>query len=139
MEECFWHFPLTKPEAEWSEFDRDLVDLMRTAYAEGYQPRQGQCGCIDLGQWPQGRSVSLVREAAAMVGSRSSAMRIARSGWVRVMAYRWGRTPVCASVRRSEVRAHLRWSGCGAVLSIRYWANSSSWAAHRPASCCDRM
>jgi hypothetical protein len=64
MEERFWPFPLTKPEAEWSEFDRDYVDLMRTAYAEGYRPREGPCSCIDLGQWPQGRSVSLVRRGS---------------------------------------------------------------------------
>jgi len=64
MEERFWPFPLTKPEVEWSEFDLDYVALMRTAYAEGYRPREGLCGCIDLGQWPEGRSASLVRRGS---------------------------------------------------------------------------
>lgn len=64
MEECFWPFPISKPKAEWSEFDRDYVDLLRIAYAEGYHPRKGPCDCIDLGRWPQGRSVSLVRRGS---------------------------------------------------------------------------
>jgi hypothetical protein len=60
MEEPFWPFPIVKPEAEWTEFDRDYVKLMQTAYDEGYRPREGPCSSIDLGRWPQGRSASLV-------------------------------------------------------------------------------
>lgn len=43
------------------EFDRDYVALLNIACDEGYLPREGPCSCIDLGTWPQGRSVSLVR------------------------------------------------------------------------------
>jgi len=53
-----------KPEAEWTAFDRDYIELMRVAYAEGYRPREGPCSCVDLGQWPEGRSVSLVRRGS---------------------------------------------------------------------------
>jgi hypothetical protein len=60
MEERFWPFPITKPEAEWSEFDRDYVDFMRTAYAAGYRPREGPGSCIEVGKWGEGRSASLV-------------------------------------------------------------------------------
>jgi hypothetical protein len=58
MEERAWPFPILKPEVEWTAFDRDYIDLMRVAYAEGYEPREGSC--VDLGRWPEGRSVSLV-------------------------------------------------------------------------------
>jgi hypothetical protein len=64
MKELFWPFPIAKPEAEWTEFDRDYDEFMRAAYDEGYCPREGPGGCIDLGQWPQGRSVSLVRRGS---------------------------------------------------------------------------
>jgi hypothetical protein len=60
MEARFWPFPIAKPEAEWTEFDRDYIDLMRTAYDEGYWPHVRECSCIELGQWPQGRTASLV-------------------------------------------------------------------------------
>jgi hypothetical protein len=60
MDERAWPFAILKPEAEWSEFDRDYIALMRAAYAEGYCPREGPGGCVDLGKWPEGRSVSLV-------------------------------------------------------------------------------
>jgi len=60
MDERLWPFPIAKPEAEWTLLDQDFVDLLRTAYAEGYEPREGRCSCIDLGRWPVGRSVSLV-------------------------------------------------------------------------------
>jgi hypothetical protein len=55
----FWPFPRLKPEAEWDESDRDLVDFMRVAYAEGYRPRVGPCSCIDAGD-VVARWVSLV-------------------------------------------------------------------------------
>src|SRR5437868_6440269 len=60
MDERFWPFPIAKPEAEWSEFDRDYVEFMRTAHAEGYRPREGPCRCIGVGTWQKGRSASLV-------------------------------------------------------------------------------
>ena len=56
MKEHFWNFPITKPEADWTGFDRDYVELMRTAYEEGYRPREGPGGCIDLGK---GRGAAL--------------------------------------------------------------------------------
>lgn len=59
-----WPFPILKPEVEWTTFDRDYIDLMRAAYAEGYCPREGSCGCVDLGRWPTGRSVSLIRRGS---------------------------------------------------------------------------
>jgi hypothetical protein len=68
MEERFWPFPIVKPEEEWSEFDRDYVEFMRTAYAEGYQPREAPCSCIEVGKWGEGRSASLV-------------LRGSRNGW----------------------------------------------------------
>ena len=64
MDERFWPFAVAKPEAEWNEFDRDFIDLMRSAYAEGYQPRVGPCDCVELGRWPGGRSASLVRRGS---------------------------------------------------------------------------
>jgi hypothetical protein len=64
MGEQAWPFPILKPEAEWTEFDRDYIDLMRTAYNEGYCPRVGPCSCIDLGRWPEGRSISLIRRGS---------------------------------------------------------------------------
>lgn len=60
MDEQAWPFPILKPEAEWSEFDRDYVDLMQTAYAEGFHPRDGQGSSIELGQRLERRSVCLV-------------------------------------------------------------------------------
>jgi hypothetical protein len=64
MDKRAWPFPILKPEAEWTGFDRDYIGLMRAAYAEGYCPREGPCGCVDLGRWPEGRSVSLVRRGS---------------------------------------------------------------------------
>lgn len=60
MEERVWPFPIEKPESEWSDFDYDYIALMQAAFAEGYKPREGPCGSVDLGSWPQGRSISLV-------------------------------------------------------------------------------
>jgi len=64
MDERTWPFPILKPEAEWTEFERDYIHLMRTAHAEGYSPREGPCSCVDLGRWPEGRSVGLVRRGS---------------------------------------------------------------------------
>ena len=132
MKEHFWNFPITKPEADWTGFDRDYVELMRTAYEEGYRPREGPGGCIDLGQWPQGRSVSLVRRGS-------------RNGWEPVLgdadrSVRLGPSfglplgeKACVCVRPPfRGAAHLalewmrgaRWSHC--------WATSSSSEGTRP-------
>lgn len=51
-----WPFPFLKPEAEWTQFDRDLIAFMRTACAEGYRPRQQNNGtAIEAGE-ESGRS-----------------------------------------------------------------------------------
>jgi len=55
-----WPFPVLKPEANWDEFDRDYLAFMRTAYAEGYRPRQERQGsAIEAGEQTR-RSVFLV-------------------------------------------------------------------------------
>jgi hypothetical protein len=45
MEDGFvaWPFPALKPEADWDQFDRDFLDFMRVAYAEGLRPRHRSC------------------------------------------------------------------------------------------------
>jgi hypothetical protein len=68
MEEKLWPWPIGKPEAEWTEFDRDYINFMRAAYAEGYQPRVGPCSSVELGRSPVGRTVCLV-------------LRGVRNGW----------------------------------------------------------
>ncbi len=60
MDERFWPYPIAKPEAEWTDFDRDYIDFMSAAHSEGYGPREGPCDCVEVGQWPEGRSASLV-------------------------------------------------------------------------------
>src|SRR5262245_31978762 len=60
MDERFWPFPIMKPETQWDECDRESIDFMRTAYAEGFRPREEGCITISLGEWKTGRSVSLV-------------------------------------------------------------------------------
>jgi hypothetical protein len=60
MEDHFWPFPVGKPEAEWNDFDREYIGFMQTAFAEGYRPREGSCSCIEVGDWNEGRSASLV-------------------------------------------------------------------------------
>jgi hypothetical protein len=61
MEEGFvsWPFPVGKPEAEWSEFDRDFITFMRTAYGEGFRPRHRGETAVEADS-PSGRSVFLV-------------------------------------------------------------------------------
>ncbi len=56
----YWPFPVRKPEADWDEFDRDFLDFMRRAYAEGFQPRHEACSAVEVGD-PAGRSAFLVR------------------------------------------------------------------------------
>ena len=55
-----WPYPILKPESSWSEYDRDFIDYMRIAYAEGFRPRteRSECG-IDAGE-PSGRHAFLV-------------------------------------------------------------------------------
>lgn len=60
MDVRYWPYPIDKPETDWTAFDREYVDLMRTAFAEGYCPYEGPGNCITLGEWPKGRSASLV-------------------------------------------------------------------------------
>lgn len=84
MDERAWPLPILKPEAEWTAFDRDYIDLMRTAYFEGYCPREGPCGCVDLGRWPEGRSASLVRRGSRngwepFLGDSSRSVRLGPS------------------------------------------------------------
>lgn len=64
MNERAWPFPILKAEAEWTAFDRAYIDLMRAACAWGYSPREGLGGCVELGRWPEGRSVSLVHRGS---------------------------------------------------------------------------
>jgi hypothetical protein len=54
-----WPFPVLKPEAEWDEFDRDFLDFMRVAYAEGYRPRHQHCTAVAADS-PGDRSAFLV-------------------------------------------------------------------------------
>jgi hypothetical protein len=55
----YWPFPVRKPEAEWDEFDRDFLDFMRSAYAEGYRPRHEHCSAVEA-ENSSGRSAFLV-------------------------------------------------------------------------------
>lgn len=61
MDEDFvaWPFPILKPEAEWDEFDRDLLEFLRTAHAEGFQPGRGPGGAVAAGGRP-GRWIYLI-------------------------------------------------------------------------------
>lgn len=56
---AYWPFPVRKPEVERDEFDRDFLDFMRSAYAEGYHPRHEQCSAVEA-ESPSGRSAFLV-------------------------------------------------------------------------------
>ena len=60
MNERFWPITITKPEEEWNDFDRDYISFMRTAYAEGYRPRKGECDTIEVGDFEVGRSACLI-------------------------------------------------------------------------------
>jgi hypothetical protein len=57
-EERCWPFPV-KPEAEWNERDRDTLEFMRQAYAEGFRPREGFAASIEAGA-ASGRGITLV-------------------------------------------------------------------------------
>ena len=54
-----WPVPILKPESSWSEFDRDFLEYMQTAYADGFRPRYERSSCIDAGEL-SGRHASLV-------------------------------------------------------------------------------
>lgn len=61
MEERVWPFPIMKSESQWDEFDRDYIDFMRIAYAEGFRPREaGACTCISVGEFGKARAADLV-------------------------------------------------------------------------------
>jgi hypothetical protein len=59
MDERYWPFPTLKAEADWTDFDRDYIDFMRRAYAEGFRPREAPCISVE-GESPSGRFISLV-------------------------------------------------------------------------------
>jgi hypothetical protein len=59
MDERYWPIPMLKPEAEWTDFDRDYVDFMRRAYAEGFRPREAPCTTVEA-ESPPGRFIALV-------------------------------------------------------------------------------
>jgi hypothetical protein len=65
MGEAFveWPFTVLKPEASWSEEDRDFIDFMRVAHAEGFRPRHCGGSPIDAGE-PGGRYASLIRRGS---------------------------------------------------------------------------
>jgi hypothetical protein len=69
MEDGFvaWPFPVLKPEADRDAFDRDFLDFMRTAHAEGYRPRHQRCSAVE--------AESLVGRSAFLV------FRGRRNGW----------------------------------------------------------
>lgn len=62
MEVRYWPFPVVKPEAEWSDDERYYIEFMRKAFVEGFEPRDEEIdfSCIQVGQWDDGRSASLV-------------------------------------------------------------------------------
>ena len=61
MDERFWPFPIMKPESQWDEFDRDYIEFMRIASAEGFRPREaGACTCISVGEFGTARAADLV-------------------------------------------------------------------------------
>ena len=72
MDQRYWPFPTLKPEADWTEFDRDHVDFMRRAYAEGFRPREAPCITAEA-ESSSGRFISLV-------------FRGRRNGWEPFMA-----------------------------------------------------
>jgi hypothetical protein len=56
-----WPFPIAKSESDWDEYDRGFVELMRTSFSEGFQPRVGLSEVsVELGKCGNGRSVLLV-------------------------------------------------------------------------------
>jgi hypothetical protein len=50
---------VTKPEADWTQFDRDYIGFMQTAYAAGYRPREAPCISVEADA-PCGRTIILV-------------------------------------------------------------------------------
>jgi hypothetical protein len=59
MDERYWPFPTLKSEADWTDFDREYVDFMRRAYAEGFRPREAPCISVEA-ESASGRFISLV-------------------------------------------------------------------------------
>ena len=109
----YWPFPIVSPEAEWSEFARDFIAFMRTAYAEGFRPRHRWETTIDAGE-QGGRYASLV-------------FRGNRNGWEPWLCDGSGASGLgphynlplgnsaCVCVRPPfRGASHLRWSGSAA-------------------------
>ena len=59
MDERYCPFPTLKPEAEWTDFERDYINFMRRAYAEGFRPREAPCISVEA-ESAAGRFISLV-------------------------------------------------------------------------------
>lgn len=121
MSDRFWPVPIVKPEPEWSEFDRDYLDLMQLAFAEGYRPREDQTGSrVDLGQWPNGRSVSLVRRGTRngwepFLADSDRAVTLGPSYWLPLGEY------ACVCVRppfRHAAHLALEWMRGRALESL---------------------
>lgn len=62
MSERHWPFSV-KPEAEWTDRDRDLISFMRQAHAEGFRPREDALSAIEA-ESPSGRRITLVFRGA---------------------------------------------------------------------------
>lgn len=46
----YWPFPIFKPETNWSENERDWIEFMRVAYAEGFRPRHQSESVLEAGK-----------------------------------------------------------------------------------------
>jgi hypothetical protein len=82
----FWPFPV-KPESEWTDFDREVVDFFQRAFDEGFFPRidEGE-SCITLGEGIYPRGVSVVRRGT-------------RNGWEPFLSESGIRVPLGPSYR----------------------------------------
>jgi hypothetical protein len=56
----YWPFPIPAPEEQWSEFDRDVVNFMRTAFAEGFQPRMKSALTLILAESTNHREIAMI-------------------------------------------------------------------------------
>src|SRR4051812_22380009 len=54
-----WPFPIVKPEAEWSRRERDFVEFMRAAHAEGFRPSARSDNYV-AAESPAGRFIEMV-------------------------------------------------------------------------------
>ena len=58
-EKQFWPFQIVKPKTEWSRFDRDYVQFLRTAFAEGFRPSVRSDNFV-MAESPGGRTIALI-------------------------------------------------------------------------------